>query len=105
MVLEVLGVAAAGKSGKASKPAKTAVVDVQAGADEVVPVLVEKAGGTLTRAALNAKLQVSKGKYPQFNGEWANIVKLAMTPAYLIDAADRGLFDYDVKAQTITAAA
>lgn len=105
MVLEVLGVAAAGKAGKSAKPGKAAVVDVQAGADEVVAALVEKAGGTLKRAALSAKLQVSKSKYPQFNGEWANVVKLVMDGEYLVDADERGVIGYNAKTQTITAAA
>jgi hypothetical protein len=104
-VAEVYSVAPVrGAKGAAKGKAKVETVDVNAIADDVTAAVVEKKGGTLNRNRLSAELQVMKGKYPSANGEWKDIAALVMTPAYLIDAAERGIINYDEKKQVLTSA-
>lgn len=105
-VAEVYSVAAGGKApskGK-GKAAAQPDVDIDSAADEVVAAIVEKAGGSLKKAQLSAKLQVSKGKYPGYAGVWADLSKHALTDAALEDMAERGIIGYNKKTQVLTSA-
>jgi len=105
VVAQVYSVVAVTGAAKGKSKGKQAVIDVQAAADEVIALLVEKAGGSLKKAQLSAKLQVSKAKFSHLNGEWAMVSKLVMTDDYLMDATDRGVIDYTPKTQMIAGAA
>lgn len=92
------------KAGTKSKAVPAAEIDVQAAADEVIAAIVEKAGGKLGRDQLGAKLQVSKAKFKQFNGEWPTVAKMVLSVDYLVDAAERDIISYNAKTQTLTSA-
>lgn len=108
-VKEVLSVAAikgvkasAKSSGKGAKPVE---VDIDKVADAVVPGLVEKAGGSLARKQLGARLQVTKTKFPAYAGVWVAVSARVQSEEYLADAAERGIIGYDPKKQVLSLAA
>ena len=94
------------KSGKPSAGKSKAVeFDAQDAADTVLPVIVEKAGGTLQKRQLSAKLQVTlTSKHPLYENRDA-IRELILSDDYLVEASDRGVIEYDAKKQVLSVAA
>ena len=107
-IAEVFSVAGAKASkGKPVVGKKAAVVefDAQDAADTVLPVIVEKAGGTLQKRQLSAKLQVTlTSKHPMYGNRDA-IRELILSADYLNGASDRGVIEYDAKKQVLSVAA
>lgn len=106
-VAEVFSVAASkGKSGKPSAGKSKAVeFDAQDAADTVLPVIVEKAGGTLLRARLSAQAQVMLTAKHPLGAHKSEILAVIMDPTYLEDADTRGIIGYDAKKQVLSVAA
>jgi hypothetical protein len=106
---EVYSVAATGKAAKgkpvAGKKAAVVEFDAQDAADTVLPVIVEKAGGTLQKRQLSAKFQVTvTSKHPLYENRDA-IRDLILSDDYLNEASERGIIEYDAKKQVLSVAA
>ena len=94
----------AGKSGRLVS-ANELVFDAQDAADAVLPVIVEKAGGTLLRARLSAQVQVMLTAKHPLGAHKSEILAVITDPTYLEDADTRGIIGYDAKKQVLSVAA